>query len=86
MYIFSSLRPFETVVSKPTCQENNFHDKPDINLILAYSTSGNLSAYERRSESNGTYIKHLSQFINEEIAIMGVFQKTNEGKFYFIII
>ncbi|XP_071439554.1 mucosa-associated lymphoid tissue lymphoma translocation protein 1-like [Hetaerina americana] len=51
------------------------------NLVKGYATTSNLGAYERSSETNGIYAKHLAQALssNHDLPIVKVLEKVNEG-------
>ncbi|GLH07003.1 Mucosa-associated lymphoid tissue lymphoma translocation protein 1-like protein [Gryllus bimaculatus] len=52
--------------------------EPQRNLIQAYATTSSLGAYERKTETNGIYMKHLLKYLSINEPIVNILNKVIE--------
>lgn len=53
---------------------------PQRNLIKAYATTSNLGSYERTTDKNGIYMKHLKTQLGLDLPIREILDRVMEGK------
>ncbi|KAG8232773.1 hypothetical protein J437_LFUL012913 [Ladona fulva] len=77
--MFPHLRESNPAIHQESHPVHKF--EPSRNLITGYATTSNLGAYERSSETNGIYAKHLAKALldHHDLPIIKVLEKVNKG-------
>lgn len=56
------------------------------NLIQGYSTTSYLSAYERKNEKNGLFVKYLKQYLLMDASMVTILENVAKGELFLIFI